>query len=405
MTPQPNNPPRRSVTLPATTPAALRATLSLYRDGAAFRFTPSGNATLLSTCFGVLLAEFCGDLPANPGGYDDVGDAIAAQQEPDGFWRDPQMNPSDLAGKHTPEYLEWQQSYFALHALDAIGRRPKYPPAFARPFTDADRAVRWLRERDYVDFWYGSNEIMWLMSFLAWMETEGSAAAGRALDAMLDELDATQDPKTGFWGTDRGATLLNGMAGAFHVYYFYFWRRRPVKHVEAIIDNTLALQQPDGLFHPGGGGGSCHDLDAVDILVKFSLISSHRETDVARALERARRGLLTTRNPDGSFCERRWRPPRSWKRRIGEALGLDRLLNRPNPAKEPLFRNAGWSRMECRMNESNIWATWFRPLALALIQTRYPDRHGDASAWTFRRLPGLGWHEPRAIVIAGDDRR
>jgi len=376
---------------PAIAPGELRRSLRLFRDGSTFRFTPNGNATLLSTCFGVLLAELCGDLRAAPDEYDPIASTISARQDQDGFWRDPIFWPGDLKGEHTPEYVLWQQSYFALHALDSLGKSPLRPLKFVEPFVEPARAVQWLRERDFRNFWYASNEIMWLMSFLAWLESDGMAAAGRALDAMLDELDYSQDPRTGFWGTDRGATLLNGMAGAFHIYYFYLWRRRPVRYVEAIIENTLSLQQPDGLFHPGGGGGSCHDLDAVDILVEFSRISTHRSRDVASALDRASRGLMITRNPDGGFCERRWKPRRSWKRRLGEAIGLDTLLGKRRAVEEPIYWYSGWVRMECRVNESNIWATWFRPLAWALISARYPERYGDAGGWTFRRLPGLGW--------------
>jgi len=381
----------------ATNVSELRTTLSRFRHERGFAFTIGGNRTLLSDCFGMLAAELFGGIDSDRSWYEKLAQSIASHQAEDGFFRDPQFKLEDLKGSHDATYLLWQQTYFALHALDVVGVRPPHRLAFLDAFQEDTAAIAWLRERDYVDFWYGSNEIMWLMSFLAQEGIEGDSRMLRVMDAMLDELDATQDPKTGYWGTDRGATLFNGMAGAFHIYYFYFWRKRPINHVQAIIDNTLALQHRDGLFHANGGGGTCHDLDAVDILVKFSMLSDHRAQDVASALDRAWHGLPGTQNPDGAFCERRWRPRRSWKRRLGEAVGLDRLLGRPNPICTPLYRYSGWDKMSCPVTTSNIWAMWFRPLALTLIQTRYPDRYGPAPAWTFRRLPGLGWHDKDAL--------
>jgi hypothetical protein len=168
--------------------------------------------------------------------------------------------------------------------------------------------------------------------------------------------------------------------------------------VRAIIDHTLSLQHSDGLFNPEGGGGACHDLDAVDILVKFSMLTDYRASDVRRALDRAYHALWRTQNPDGGFCERFWPPQPSLKRRVGEALGLDRLFGRQRDYSEPVFRYSGWKKMECKVTDSNIWASWFRPLALALISVRYPGEYLELGRWTFRRLPGLGWHDPERIL-------
>lgn len=378
-----------------------RTALRLCRDGEGFLFTPGGSRTLMTDCFGVLAAEMCGDLETDREWWSRLGADIAARQGEDGHWAEPALKRSDLHGEHNMEYLRWQHSYFALNAMDALGMAPRRPLAFLAPFHDPAAAVEWLRARNFQNFWYGSNEIMWLMAFLAWEQRAGAAWAAPVMDALLDELDALQDARTGYWGTDKGASLLNGMAGAFHVYYFYFWRGRPVRHARTILDSTLSLQHADGLFNPDGGGGACHDLDAVDILVKFSLIEpDHRPADVARALAAARKGLLSTRNADGGFCEQRWQPKRSWKRRAGEALGLDRLLGRRNPVQEPPYRYSGWRLMTCPMTTSNVWAAWFRPLALALIGARYPEKFGGAETWTFRRLPGLGWHDPERIGVS-----
>ena len=122
------------------------------------------------------------------------------------------------------------------------------------------------------------------------------------MNIIFSYLDSTQDPETGYWGTNQGASLFNGMAGAFHFYFFYVYCNRHIQYVEKIIDSTLALQHHDGLFSPAGGGGHCEDLDAIDILVKFSQLSSYRESEVDISLNKAIYALLENKNSDSGFC-------------------------------------------------------------------------------------------------------
>lgn len=364
---------------------------TVQQSGAGFAFTSGGDVTVASNCFAVLAAELLGDWPLEGQVFAEAGTHIAAAQCEDGLWHDPELVPETLEGRHGLDYMQVLTSYFAVHALDALGRRPVYPLRFLNRFMDARESVDWLLGWDLSQFWYASNEIMWLLSFLEYESGQGNCQADIVIEALLGKLDEMQDPQTGYWGTDRGANLFNGMAGAFHIYYFYFSRGRRINHVARIIDNTLSLQHEDGLFNRGGGGGACHDLDAIDILVKFSMLTDYRAADVSAALRRAYHALWKAQNADGGFCELVWRPYKSWKRRIGELFGLDKLLHRPIQQQPGRFRYGGWSKMQCRKNESNAWAMWFRPLAFALISVRYPGRYLGNGDWTFRRLPGLGW--------------
>jgi len=65
---------------------------------------------------------------------------------------------------------------------------------------------------------------------------------------MFRWLDDHQNPVTGYWDLGRGSSALNAMAGAFHFYFLYFLTGRRVQYPERIIESTLALQHPDGLF-------------------------------------------------------------------------------------------------------------------------------------------------------------
>ena len=146
----------------------------------------------------------------------------------------------------------------------------------------------------------------------------------------------------------------------------------------------------------------------MDILVKCSLLTSYRADDVEMALDRAYSGLLSSQAEDGGFCRARNRPlpPQSWKRRLGEILGLDKLLGKPYTPPKTIWNYSGWRAMPFDIRESDLWSTWFRPFGLAVISARYPERYPEANWWVFPSLPALGWHDPILIcseTLGGSD--
>ncbi|NQE54075.1 hypothetical protein C5S29_10830 [ANME-1 cluster archaeon GoMg3.2] len=71
--------------------------------------------------------------------------------------------------------------------------------------------------------------------------------------------------------------------------------------MEKIVDTTLLLQQPDGLFSPVGGGDGCEDLDAVDTLVNMHKCVDYRREDIKNALERVLAATINLQGEDGAF--------------------------------------------------------------------------------------------------------
>ena len=235
--------------------------------------------------------------------------------------------------------------------------------------------------------------------YLLW-QWERKADALNALHRLLDWLDAHQHPETGFWGIQEGASLLSGMAGAYHFLPYHFCLGRPFRFPEAMIKSTLSLQQPDGLFHPQGGGDTCLDVDAIDILVKCSRVTPHLADEVETSLKRACRSLLNNQAPDGGFCRARHRPlpPKSRKRRLAEPLGLDRLLGKPYAPPRELWHWAGWKKMPFDIRQSDLWSAWFRSFGVAVISARHPGIFSTDTNWVFRKIPALGWHNTAKIM-------
>jgi len=359
--------------------------------------------TLMTLSFAILIHELFALLPhARSVVWAEL--LQAAQDTRTGLFHDPKLHRSAL-DPNSPglDYLTHQTTYFALAALDALQEKPLHRLSFALQLSSPGNIVSWLERLDWTQPWAASNWVMFLATDLhtEWQWYDHQPAL-EALHTLLDWLDKRQDPRTGFWGTEA-ASLDHAMAATYHFLPFYFCLGRELHYVTQMIDHTLALQAPDGLFHPDGGGDTCLDVDAVDILVKCSSLTPHRAAEVEFALERAYAGLLSNQSPEGGFCRARNRPlpPKTWKRRVGEAVGLDRLLSKPYVVPPTIWNYSGWRAMPFDVRQGDLWSTWFRPFGLAVISARYPEKYPDAQRWVFRRLPALGWHDAALIGVKG----
>jgi hypothetical protein len=335
----------------------------LWTDGG-YRFAAACPPTLLATSCGVLALEHMQELGAlGQARRDELCAAIAARQDPTGVFHDPLHDAHAIArvAKFTPLYLSWQQTYFALHALDALGKPARHPLDFVEPFADRAFLEVWLRTLRFDDFWLSSNLLMFLLYFLLLVEGDVSPTA----HAILDALDRRQDPATGFWGTQQGASLFNGMAGAYHLFGFYRHLQRPIAHQHEALDATLRLQTASGLFGDLGGG-PCEDVDAIDILVHHEPRDATQERAVHEALARALTALDSCKRDDGGY---RWHAPAGGK---------------PRPV-----RYSGLSSLTASSDEGDMWSAWFRPLAISLASQRI----GKPPPFVplYRRMPLLGY--------------
>lgn len=171
-----------------------------------------------------------------------------------GLFRDPLLDRYPVESEDADAaYLNQQATYFALHALDSLGQRPRARLAFLDRLSAPEEVVAWLEGLQWSNPWLESNRVMFLLSFLIHrVEEERDPTAARSVHGVLDWLDAEQDPQTGLWGSQHGASLLNAMAGAFHFIAFYEYVHRPVRHVTRIIDSVLpARRTPCHVPWPG----------------------------------------------------------------------------------------------------------------------------------------------------------
>jgi hypothetical protein len=298
-----------------------------------------------------------------------------------------------------PAYIRLQLTYFSLSALRVLGAPAYAPLTFATPFRDPVYARGWLDGGPWDNPWNHSNRVMFLMRFLIEL-AEGAPEYLLTYDAVLQYLAERQDSRTGLWHGTSNASVREGVFAGYHFFPYFFWRGTCPAYPERILDAALEIQYEDGLFGARPGGSACEDLDAVDTLVKFSLVTGYRAEDVRRALACALRGLLDCRTPDGGFRDQALLPDelqRTWKRRLLEAARLDHLLNRPLP--KPGIHYGGWTQLTGRKGDADMWSAWFRPHAIALILSRYPEWDPGVRL-AFHPLPCLGWHDAARIQAA-----
>ena len=364
--------------------------VDMYDDATGgFRFGPEAPSVgLLASCFGTMALHVVGAEPLNA---EKTAAFIRSYQGDQGyFWDDADI--VDTAQKRT-SYRAEQYTDFALLALEALG----YDLDVRGLYSDvqsAEAVVAWLERLDWSYPWQASNRFMFLCNVLA--RRDGGVPLLRSALRWLDGYQCNN----GLWFGDR-TTLLNAVAAAYHFAFFYPAVGRPIPRLSELAASVRRLQSPDGLFVANGGGGSCEDIDAVDLLVRHVHAGEDDEGRSAEAIQRAYISLRGLQNLDGGFCWGR----RHWHRLAqhrfahrGKRLALPRaaaaklrnqIRGRFGPPRTWAYNGA--ERMRLPVESSDMFSTWFRLASIGLIETAQIDcglipwPH-----WQLRSMPGLG---------------
>jgi hypothetical protein len=353
---------------------AVRRFLGQLRDDQAggYRFHAEGHVTLLSTCFAIRtlhLLDALEDVPAS------FVERIAELEEPGGTFADPTWRAEETTGSHSASYLQWQTTFFALSTLDMLGEKPRSNLSFVDSLIDPVQLRRWVLQLDWHNFWYGSNELMFLLYFLAFRaERQRDEAAALAAQECLDLLDTLQHPETGYFVRDATAMVENQMYGAAHVCLFYDYWQRPLQHPARMIDTTLSLANGRGLYG-SRSGGACEDYDAVEVLLRAAAQTPHRHEEVSRSLARTATTIASAQARSGGFA---------YRLRGGIAAPLAAATARW--VRQRTYSYSGWQRMTAPVFLPDTWGTYFRALAIAAVHHR-----AGRDRYRFYDLPAWGY--------------
>jgi hypothetical protein len=338
-------------------------------DAGGFASVPGGQVTLYGTCYALLTRYYLGiDESPEP----QTRDFILGCQEPDEdcYFVGPELrgHKPPAGAKHDREHLLLHLACAVLPVMQQFGMRPRSSLRFAHRFCRLDYLDTWLRERDLTDAWLEGNNLLFVGQLLWYLrEEERHPDAAKAMDYWFSWLDQTIDPRTGLWGTDGHCSPFVAMCGGYHQLLAYYHERRPVSYPERLVDTVLSLQHSDGGFAPGGGGGACEDVDAVDILVNLYKLFPYRRAAIRVALRRCARQIIGLQNSDGGFLYRR----------------------------DEEHSHMGIPGTRSPANISALFPTWFRVHTLALLAEVLTDEPWLAGQpFRFNSAMSMGWHRP-----------
>lgn len=241
------------------------------------------------------------------------------------------------------------------------------------------------------------NQAMFIAIFLL----HGCDYLGMPTQPLIDkwvEAHTQRFNRFGFWGRDAGMTHLQFQNGYHqHEILEYLGVKNP--QLKNTLNAVRELADAKGHFAPYPGGGGCYDYDAV-----FMLTPEGRLPDEAtrELLLKTAATIASEQRPDGGFAESLRVRPRSlanFRQSVSHVLGAlgkgplftERLrygLTLQRPKHDRIHTH--WSHYSRRWDESDLWDSWFRMLALARIDVALNPEHADH--WGFIDYPGIGYH-------------
>ncbi len=374
----------------------------------AYSLNANSDMTIYTSCFAVFIRHLFDDLKTLS--VEQINEWLTYikgfQQEKTGLFVDPKVSERITDSTHDEEHLNRQLTTFCLSAIEALGSKPDYPLRFLDELKEETALTHWLDNLNWENPWNSGNKVMFLAICLAYNnEHFGDEKSGKALNVWFDWMDRHQNPKTGFWGTSRESDYFVGMGGFYHQFLIYEYFDRKVRYGEQIVDRMIFLQQPDGLYFPGQGGGSCEDIDAISTLVHFYHKLNYRRENIRDSLKRSLSAILENQSSDGGFCwsnRRRLKLIEHWKlitsifrnrdpyywytvNRVGIRSHMKNILKTNTTIK------TGWNRSKRTFWDSSLFDTWLRCLTIAEICTVLTDEPYASLDWQFLSAPGLGW--------------
>lgn len=276
------------------------------------------------------------------------GEYLNSFQNPvDGIYYDPVLAGPDY--EHKGVWNEgWGKHHLMGHiiiALSRLGVTPKYPFKYLEDFYDKDYLINWMEGFDFAgDVWTVSNYFMNLYSVLEYArDYMQETRANQSIELMVDWLLKKQNPSTGMWhdeAVSRFNTLekLKVVRAAYHFYPLFEYEGIEVPYAKEIVNTILPLQNRWGAWTvDGGNSGACEDIDAIDPLVRYASACPERSQEIETAVRRSMVWQLACRNEDKGF---------SFYLHAQQEYG-------GHPVTTSL------------VDESSMFATWFRTLCLA----------------------------------------
>jgi len=266
---------------------------------------------------------------------------------------------SDFSRVRSIEDMEpvWHYTRGNIWALRVLGVKPEREFSFLEPLMNVEALYNWVKHYDWSNPWAAGNQVLAAATALfAARDWFGRTEVDQIMkQGMYPALEELLDENTGFWGTQFGADLPNGLFGTIHITPIYFAQGWPLRGLERNVDSTLACQLSDGSFWPGGS--DCPDFDGAYMIANLAALTDYRNEDLKAAARLYLAHALQHEDAAGNgwLLHRRdsaphnWVPRPHWIWKEGETTATAELRDE-DPERTHI-----------------MLGSWFYPLSIALI--------------------------------------
>ena len=351
----------------------------IYRkeEGGSESFYGSYHASQILSLFGELQKFPEKDL-------DSWSDYFSSNQSEFGFFTNkPELKNKVLTGRELDPV--WHYTRGNIWAFRTLNRKPEKDLSFVEPFLDPDYLYQYIKSYEWSNSWASGNQILGLATALmAYRDWQGVNEVDEVMEkAMYPALEELIDPHTGFWGTQLGADLPNGLFGTIHITPVYFAQQWPLNYLKQNVDSTLSCQLPDGSYWPGGS--DCPDFDGAFMISNLYELTDYRREEMVIAARKLLDHLLMHEDPEGFgwLLHRRNSKPSEWKPRPHFIWQQDM----DQPIEE--LRDEDPDRTHIMLG------SWFYPLSITLISHMLKDTGYEGPY----QVNGMSLHQSNVFTL------
>ena len=242
------------------------------------------------------------------------------------------------------------------------------------------------------------NDAMFIAIFLIHSEKFLGLNNKHKIDQWV-ELHIKNQNKFGFWGEYNNISHSQFQNG-YHQYEIFEYLNVHNPKLKKAADLVFRLMDSDGHFGPYPGGGSCYDYDAIFILTQLDNINQNVKKKI---MNKTVKTILKEQNLDGGFCESCFMWPRNkhnffkYVKHVlntmpNYSLFYERLRLFLSLQQKKYHRiSTHWTNYNRLWNESSLWDSWFRMLAIARIMQKFDKK--KSNNWGFINYPGIGFNK------------
>lgn len=312
--------------------------------------------------------------------------------------------PGSIGSGHSPEYVSLHMTSIYYHFLS--GQSHTLSKGLSELI--GTTVEEFCDSLCFDNAWSVSNEIMALGTILSRIDDHSGS---NYLLNLSDWLLSHATFNNGLWESadDKNMSLINSSAATFHYLPLFLHLEKPIPGSRQYIKHAKKLYMRHGYFS-APDGYACIDYDVVYMIfycvVNFRQDLEHDELIwVTFALNAHLKNLRSLENLDGGFGEYGYGTNffmalfNSFERLIANQCFNSFLWNLKKIARQSLFKNKisfSNSVIHCgsKMNESNIFATWFRLLTIEVIEVTLGMIESPTLVTLkegYDKAPGLGY--------------